>query len=96
MGHVLTGVGVDELVHQTIDRATDRRDQMQGLGAIGIGFQGLLHRLHLPGNAPDAIEQIILVFVNVRHTYTPYPYMARIVSGIAQGGKDLFKVFLVA
>ncbi|GGK29963.1 hypothetical protein GCM10009103_26190 [Pseudomonas koreensis] len=52
---------------------------MQGLGAIGIALQRLFHRLHLPGNASDAVEQLVFMFMNVRHTYTPYPYMARMV-----------------
>jgi hypothetical protein len=65
MGHVLAGVGVDELLQQTIDRTPDGGDQMQGLGAIGVGLKRSLYRFHLSGNPSDPLDQVILVFVNV-------------------------------
>ncbi|MNN31062.1 hypothetical protein D3C81_1447330 [compost metagenome] len=80
-------MGVDELLQQTIDRAPDGGDQVQGLGAIGIGLKRSLHGLHLPGNPSDPLDQVILVFVNVRHTYTPYPYIAHMFADRAEPGK---------
>ena len=80
MRHMFTGVGLDELLHQTVDRPTNCRHQVQGLGAIGIALQRFFNGLHLPGNAPHAVKQLVLVFMNVRNTYTPYPYMARMVA----------------
>jgi hypothetical protein len=78
-GNVFTGVSLDELLQQTVDRPANRRHQVQRLGAIGVALQRFLDSLNLPGNAPDAVEQFVFVFVNVRHTYTPYPYVARII-----------------
>jgi len=87
MGHVLAGMGVDELLQQTIDRAPDGGDQMQGLGTIGVGLKRSLYRFHLSGNPSDPLDQVILVFVNVRHTYTPYPYIVRMFADRAEPGK---------
>jgi hypothetical protein len=60
---------------------------MQGLGAIGIGFKRSLDGLHLAGNPPHPLDQVIFMFVNVRHTYTPYPYMAPMVADRAEASK---------
>jgi hypothetical protein len=80
MRHVLTGMGLDELLHQPVDRPANRRYQVQGLGAIGLALQRFLDGLYLAGNASYTVEQLVFMFMNVRHTYTPYPYMARIVA----------------
>lgn len=67
--------------------APNRRDQMQGLGTIGITFERFFHRLNLTGNAPDAVEQFIFVFMNMRHTYTPYPYTSCMLADYIATGK---------
>jgi hypothetical protein len=93
-GNVFAGVGLDELLHQPIDRTANCRDQVQRLGAIGITLQRFLDRLHLPGYPPYAVEQFVFVLVNVRHTYTPYPYMARMIIDGFDNGKtgQVFRV----
>lgn len=42
--------------------------------------RGPLHGLHLALDAPDPFEQIVFLCVRVRHTHTPYTYMALILA----------------
>jgi len=69
---------------------------MQRLGTIGLGLQGSFNRLNLPGNAPNPIEQLAFVFVCVRHTYTPYPYLTSMIAAPIEAGKVRFRPPVVA
>lgn len=58
---------LDQLVHQARHSATHRRDQVQRLGAIGIGDHRSLDGCDLSGDPADAGDDLVLAGRNMSH-----------------------------
>src|SRR5215471_20235852 len=58
---------LDHLGHQAVDGAARGDDQMQHRGAALFLLQGPLDRLDLAGDAPNAIEQLLLFLNRMAH-----------------------------
>ncbi|SAK95984.1 hypothetical protein AWB75_06971 [Caballeronia catudaia] len=76
MSDMFTRVSFDDLVEQAVHRAAGCRSEMKHFLAVGIGLKRALNGLDLSCNASNPLQQLVFVLRKMRHTHTPYRYLA--------------------
>jgi hypothetical protein len=60
IGHVQANVILKNLAHQAFHGASQRRDEMEKIGAVSLRFQGAFYRVDLATDAPYTGEELCL------------------------------------